>query len=597
WSLDELKGRRIPFMPESEREDSMKLIMEVIYNGIPCQGFETTRLTKDGQLLNISLSASRYCDQQNQPVGMLVILRDVTARLQAEGLLRDREAKLQTILQSAPTGIGISANRVFQEVNPQFCKMLGYTEQELLGQNARMVYPSDEEYEKVGRELQKFIRKYGMSTIETYFCHKDGKTIDVLLSFKPLIEDNLSAAIIFNALDITEIKKLEGQLYQSRKMESIGTLAGGIAHDFNNILTAITGYAQMSMMNLTDSTKIKHNVEQIQKAADRAANLTRQMLGFSRKQMVIPQVIDINKLIVEMEKMLKRLLREDIKFTISLNKQAGTIYADPSQLEQVIMNLVVNAQDAFIGHAGKAEKTIKISTSQVSLDEEYAAIHEGSSTGLHLLLQVEDNGCGMTKQVSKRIFEPFYTTKDVGKGTGMGLATVYGIVKQNQGSIYVYSEPGRGSTFKIYWPIIAAEKATKVEKQKDLQPKGGSEVILLAEDDAQIRETSCCQLREAGYTILEAENGLKALEAAIKHQGKIDLLFTDIVMPLMGGKDLSKKVKKIHPEITIFYASGHMEETVQQEITDLDQDHFINKPYNINDIMIRIRQLLNKKES
>ena len=596
WSLDELKGRRIPFVPESEREDSRKRIMVVIHDGIPCQGFETTRLTKDGQLLNISLSASRYCDQQNQPVGMLVILRDVTARLQAEGLLRDREAKLQTILQSAPTGIGIAVNRVFQEVNQQLCKMLGYTEQELIGQNARMVYPSDEEYERVGREQQKLIRKYGMGTVETYLHHKNGMTINVLISWKPLDENDLSAGIVFNVLDITEIKKLESQLSQSRKMESIGTLAGGIAHDFNNILTAITGYAQMSLINLEDSTRIKHNVEQIQKAADRAANLTRQMLGFSRKQMVIPQIIDINKLIAEMGKMLKRLVREDINLKISLNKQVGTIYADSSQLEQVIMNLVVNAQDAFIDHAGQTEKSIKVSTSQVFLDEEYAAIHEGSSTGLHLLLQVEDNGCGMTKQVSNRIFEPFYTTKDVGKGTGMGLATVYGIVKQNQGSIYVYSEVGRGSTFKIYWPIMAAEKAAKVEKQKALQPKGGSEVILLAEDDAQIRETSCCQLREAGYTILEAENGLKALEAAIKHQGKIDLLFTDIVMPLMGGKELSEKIKKIHPEITFFYASGYMDETVQQEITDLDQDHFINKPYNINDVMIRIRQLLNKKE-
>lgn len=202
-----------------------------------------------------------------------------------------------------------------------------------------------------------------------------------------------------------------------------------------------------------------------------------------------------------------------------------------------------------------------------------------------------------TLNVRKNFTNPFYTTKDVGKGTGMGLATVYGIVKQNQGSIYVYSEPGRGSTFKIYWPIVAAEKATKVEKQKTLQPEGGSEVILLAEDDAQIRETSCCQLREVGYTILEAENGLKALEVAVKYQGKIDLLFTDIVMPLMGGKELSEKIKNIYPEITIFYASGHMEETVQEEITDLDQEHFIDKPYNINDVMIRIRRLLDKKES
>ena len=300
WNLDELKGRRIPFMPESEREQSMKHIMAAINDGIPCQGFETKRLTKEGKLLNISLSASRYCDEQNQPVGMLVILRNVTSRLQTERLLRDREAKLQSILQSAPTGIGLAVNRIFQEVNQQLCKMLGYTEQELLGKNARMVYPSDEEYERVAREQQKLIRKYGMGTIETYLFHKNGRTINVLLSWKPLDEDDLFAGVIFNVLDITEIKKLESQLSQSRKMESIGTLAGGIAHDFNNILTAISGYAQIVEMKLEEGSKLKEDVKQIQKASDRATDLTRQLLGFSRKQIIIPRAVQVNKLIGNM---------------------------------------------------------------------------------------------------------------------------------------------------------------------------------------------------------------------------------------------------------------------------------------------------------
>ncbi len=562
--------------------------------GIEFADHEYTCITKEGRKFP-SLIYSSPIIKNDKPSGVRGVTLDISKRVQAEQLLRERELKLRNILQGAPTGIGIVIDQVFVEVNQQFCKMVGYTEPELLGHNSSIVYPSDEEHEWVVRERMKHVRKHGMGTFESHLRQKNGKIINMLVSWKPLNENDLSAGIIFNALDITEMKKLEGQLSQSRKMESIGTLAGGIAHDFNNVLTAISGYAQMVEIKLEEGSKLRDDIKQIQKASDRAAALTRQLLGFSRKQIIIPRTIHINKLIGNMSKMLGRLINEDIRLETSLDEQVGSIYADPSQVEQVIMNLVVNARDAVNGQFGKAEKTIKISSSQVFLDQDFVAIHEGSRTGWYLRLGVEDSGCGMSKEILERIFEPFYTTKGVGKGTGMGLATVYGIVKQNNGSIYVTSEPGQGTTFQIYWPISAAESTETVVEGPELS-RGGSEVILLAEDDDQIRKISCRQLREAGYTVIEAENGLKALEVAIKHQGKVDLLFTDVVMPLMGGKELSEKIKKIYPEITTIYTSGHMDETIQQDIVDFDQDHFINKPYRINDIMIRIRRLFDNLE-
>jgi PAS domain S-box-containing protein len=403
--------------------------------------------------------------------------------------------------------------------------------------------------------------------------------------------------IVHVARDITEQKKLEEQFYQSQKMESIGHLAGGIAHDFNNILTVIKGYSQIAKMQMEKDSKLWHDVREIEKAGDRAAGLTRQLLGFSRKQMIIPKTVAMNDLITNMGKMLGRLIGEDIHLETSLDEQISNIYADPSQLEQIVMNLVVNARDAVRDQPERAEKIIKISTFQVFLDKKYVAGHLGSSPGWYLQFQVEDNGCGMSEEVIKHVFEPFYTTKDVGKGTGMGLATVYGIVKQNQGSIYVSSELGRGTTVTVNWPVIATEDAeVKLERPEELT-SGGNEVILLAEDEQQIREITNRQLQEAGYTVIETEHGLDALEQATHYQGTIDLLFTDVVIPVMGGKELSEKIKEIYPNILILFGSGYMDDSIHQDIIDLGEDHFINKPYNIQDIMAKIRRLLDNPAS
>ena len=548
--------------------------------------------TPDGAECTFEIMMAPIFNEAGEVVQVVKSFRNITERIQAELQLKERETKLKTILQTAPTGIGVVVDRVFQEVNQRFCDMVGYAEDELLGKNSRMVYPSDEEHERVGREEMELIRKHGLGNIESCLRHKSGRTINILVSWSPLNERDLSAGIVFNALDITETKKLEDQLFQSQKMESIGKLAGGVAHDFNNILTVINGYAQIIQMSLKGDSKLKHNVEQIQKAGNRAANLTRQLLGFSRKQMIIPVAVDINKLISEMGKMLGRIIGEDIQLTISLDEPVEAIYADPGQLEQILMNLVVNARDAINEQPEKAEKIIRISTSQVFLDAGNAGIHRDAVPGRYMLLQVEDNGCGMTEEVMKHIFEPFYTTKGIGKGTGMGLATVYGIVKQNNGVISCGSEPGQGAVFKIYWPTMAAEDQNAADE--DSEPlAGGSETILLVEDDAQIREITGSQLREAGYTVIEAENGRDALERAGSHQGSIDLLFTDVIMPTMGGRELYEKIKAIYPDIPVLFGSGYTDDNLPDDIFNFTRRHFINKPYNLKEVLGRIHQLLN----
>ncbi len=412
----------------------------------------------------------------------------------------------------------------------------------------------------------------------------------------PLFDaENKIIEIVHCAKDVTEQKILSEQLFQSQKMESIGKLAGGIAHDFNNILTVINIHAEVALMELEKESELWVDVDEIRKAGERAANLTRQLLAFSRKQMIMPRALNINHLISNMEKMLGRLISEDIKLEFNLGKKVGKIHADPSQLDQIIMNLVVNARDAIKNRPETSKKSITISTSEVFLDKNYVAENLGSSCGRHLKLQVEDSGCGMTREVQRQVFEPFFTTKEIGQGTGLGLATVYGIVKQNQGSINVYSKPGRGTTFKIYWPVMQEEEAETTENQELTTTIGGSEVILLAEDSDQLRKISCRRLREAGYTVIEASHGKEALDKIKNYPDKIDLLFSDVIMPIMGGKELSEKIRVIYPDIAILFTSGYTDKSIQQGLLTSENESFINKPYSTNEILINIRRLLDSK--
>ncbi len=529
-------------------------------------------------------------DESGEIISYQGIVLDITERMQVKKKLLESEKKFRLMVQSMtdPAYIGSEDYRI-EYMNPALIKRTG---RDATGEKCFKVLHDFNEPCPWCLERDNL---NGTVFSTEIISPKDNRSY--YSSHSPIVREDgsISNLVIFH--DTTEQKKLEAQLFQAQKMESIGTLAGGVAHDFNNILTVINGYAQIVQESLEKDSKLKENVEQILRAGEKATNLTRQLLGFSRKQMMMPKPLEINKLVTDMEKMLRRLITEDITLETALDKPVDIIYADPGQLEQILMNLAVNARDAIRENPDETRKVIRVATSQVFLDEEYAHNHGEITPGEYMQLQVEDSGCGMSEEVRKRIFEPFFTTKGVGKGTGMGLATVHGIVKQNQGGIYVYSEPGQGTTFKVYWPIMAEEVTEAAKEETDKLPVGGSETILLVEDDAQIMKITSHQLRKAGYTVIAAENGLKALETAITHQEKIDLLFTDVVMPLMDGKTLSEKIKHICPDIPVLFGSGYTDDNLPRDFVSLSDGHFINKPYKFTELLPRIRQLLDKKIS
>jgi signal transduction histidine kinase len=357
-----------------------------------------------------------------------------------------------------------------------------------------------------------------------------------------------SVGRVWSFRDITEKRRLEDSLRQSQKMEAIGRLAGGVAHDFNNVLTVIMGYGDFLASKIPRDDPMFKDLEEIKKAAERASSLTHQLLAFSRKQIMSPKVLDLNKVVGNMEKMLKRLIGEDIDMVFIPKENLYRIWADQGQIEQVIMNIVVNARDAM-PDGGK----ITIETANVELDEAYAHAHGNVQRGPHVVLSISDTGIGMDENTKSRIFEPFFTTKEVGKGTGLGLATVYGIVKQTGGDIYVYSEPGKGTTFKIYLPQINQEQENRAGAENTNESLDGDETILLVEDEKSLRDLAFAILVRRGYTVLEAGNGEEATAISRNYNGTIHLMLTDVIMPLMNGRELADKLRQERP-ICMYYS-------------------------------------------
>lgn len=401
-------------------------------------------------------------------------------------------------------------------------------------------------------------------------------------------EGELHGAICM-ALDITDRKQLEEQLRQAQKMEAVGRLAGGIAHDFNNLLMVIQGYADLMTERLAEGDPLRRNAEQIQTASQRATSLTRQLLAFSRKQMLAPKVLNVQSVVVDMEKILRRLIGEDIQLETSSAADLGLIKADRSQIEQVIMNLAVNARDAM-PEGGR----LTIETANVELDK--AAAHPPAvlSPGKYVMLAVTDNGCGMDAETQAHIFEPFFTTKEKGKGTGLGLATVYGIVKQSGGYVWVYTEPGRGTSFKVYLPRIEDEQTARGRdgKSEARELPRGSETVLLVEDEKGVRELAREYLELTGYTVIAAEDGHTALELAAMHVGPIQLLMTDVVMPGISGRELAGRVKAIRPEIKVLFMSGYTDQAVVHHgILDNDAA-LLQKPFTMAALAAKLREIL-----
>jgi signal transduction histidine kinase len=389
---------------------------------------------------------------------------------------------------------------------------------------------------------------------------------------------------------IEALRNTENQLVQSQKLEAVGRLAGGISHDFNNLLTVILGYTDISKRTLKEGDPLLRNLEEIGKASERAASLTRQLLAFSRKQVMQPKVFDLNTVVSDLKKMLRRMIGEDIELRVISEADLGNIKADPVQLEQVIMNLVVNARDAM-PRGGK----LSIETSNVYLDESYAREHVSVDPGEYVMLAISDTGCGMNEETRQRIFEPFFTTKESGKGTGLGLSMVYGIVKQSGGNIWVYSEEGRGTTFKIYFPRVTAEAEEYRRVGDTFEMPKGSETILLVEDAALVRTLARQVLETAGYKVLEAASAEAALTICEPNGTRIDLLLTDVVMPGMSGNDMSKILLARQPDMPVLYMSGYTDEAIVQHGVLEAGINFLQKPFSPGALALKVREVLDAK--
>jgi nitrogen-specific signal transduction histidine kinase/CheY-like chemotaxis protein len=390
--------------------------------------------------------------------------------------------------------------------------------------------------------------------------------------------------------DVTEKRKLEAQLRQAQKMEAVGTLAGGVAHDFNNMLMVIIGHAELALQQMAPDQPLFANLQEIRKAAGRSADLTRQLLAFARKQTVVPRVLDLNETVEGMLKMLRRLIGEDIDLTWLPGTGGWPIKVDPSQIDQILANLCVNARDAIAG-VGK----VTIETRNAIIDEAYCADHPEAIPGEYVLLAVSDDGCGMDKQTLDKIFEPFFTTKETGKGTGLGLATVYGIAKQNNGFVNVYSEPGQGSTFKIYLPRDTG-KSVEMPRESPASPvTGGHETILLAEDEAAILDMVKQILEDFGYRVLAASTPGEAIRVAKEYTEEIHLLITDMVMPEMNGHELAKNLLSLHPKLKCLYMSGYSANVIARHGVLDEGTNFIQKPFSMQAFAAKVREALDGK--
>jgi len=401
--------------------------------------------------------------------------------------------------------------------------------------------------------------------------------------------DGKAVRMVGTTRDITDLRSLEEQLRHSQRLEAVGRLAGGIAHDFNNLLTAINGYCDLILEDLSAQEPLRADLLEIRRAGDRAATLTRQLLAFSRKQVLKPRVINLNTIVAGMDNMLRRLIGEDIELVTHLQSDLGLVKADPGQLEQVVLNLAVNARDAM-----PAGGKLTIETANALLDEEYALKHRSIVPGTYTLLAVSDTGCGMDAETQAHLFEPFFTTKDRSKGTGLGLSMVYGIVKQSGGSIWVYSEPDRGSTFKVYLPALSDTSAPEDTQEASGELAKGFETVLLVEDERAVRSFTRLVLQRNGYQVLEAADGEEALSVARRHAGEIHLLVTDMVMPGMGGRQVAEALETQHPTIRVLYVSGYTENTLAQRGALGTELPFLQKPFTMEVLLRKVRHVLDQ---
>jgi len=515
--------------------------------------------------------------------------RSEEVRKQAEDKLRESEDRYRDLVEHSQDLICThDLDGRILSVNPWASKVLGYAPDELLGMNFRVVLAPQvrDSFGKYMDEIKTHGTAQGLLLVQT----RNGE--QRIWEYKnSLRTDGVTNPVVRGmAQDITERRNLEQRLHQSQRIEAVGRLAGGIAHDFNNLLTVINGYSELLLDQMKEESPLRKEVEEIKRAGDRAATLTRQLLAFSRQQVLQPKVLDLNEVVSHMDMMLRRLIGEDVEFRTVLGTDLRSVKADPGQIEQVVMNLVVNARDAMPG-GGK----LTIETSNVFLDEEYSHVHPPVQPGPYVMLAISDTGVGMDEETASKIFEPFFTTKERGKGTGLGLSTVYGIVKQSGGFIWVYSEPGKGSTFKVYFPRTEDRREVPDKGDPPVEDLRGGKTVLVVEDEESIRELAITILGQYGYAVLSAGDGEEALRIAGEHQGEVSLLLTDVVMPRMGGRELYERLRQLRPGIKVLYMSGYTDNAiVHQGVLD-PGIAFLQKPCSPISMVRKVKDVLEGK--
>jgi PAS domain S-box-containing protein len=594
YSWQEVVGKTPRLLQKAETACSLTdSLLESVRSGRPSVG-RTLNYRRSGEEFLMEASIAPLRDASGNITHLVTVLRDVTEQWRVEEALRQNERLLQHISDTLPAVLFIydlDAHRL-RYVSRESLTIVGYLSQELTGGEVdllEMLHPDDlSRVAEVMGELN-VATESAMAEVECRVKHRTGEWRWLWLRATAFdhFPNGTARQLLGVALDVTESRRLHEQLNQSSRLESLGRLAGGVAHDFNNLLTIIQSYAELVQETLSDEHAARAYVQHIARAAEQASNLTSQMLAFARRRIISPQVIDLNELVRETEALLQHLLPENITLQTVLKPDLWRVSADPTQIEQVILNLAINARDAMPDGG-----MLTIETANVMLDESYAARHAEVQTGEYVLLVVSDTGIGMDERTLGHLFEPFFTTKEVGKGTGLGLSTCYGIVKQAGGSIWVYSEPGKGTTFKVYLPRTHDLPVAPPEQTKEKTLRGGEETVLIVEDNDAVREVAVLALQKRGYRVLQAASGEEALALAEQLQEPIHLLLTDVVMPGMSGAVLAVRMRERYPNLKVLYSSGYTENVIMHHGVLEENIAFLSKPYRPAELVQRVREVL-----
>jgi PAS domain S-box-containing protein len=585
YSVEEMLGRPVYDFTDDEGRVIAEASRDRRRRGIR-ERLDFKLQRRDGSALWALMSTGPILDEQGRYTGALAMVTDMTARRDAEEALRRSEAWFRALIEGAQDLISVlDVDGTIRYASPSFERGLGYRSSELEGRLAfDFVHPED--LERVIRVFGKGVQEPGaVRTLQYRFRHANGTWRQIEGLGRNLFNDPVVHGAVVSGRDVTERATLEAQLRQAQKMEAVGRLVGGVAHDFNNILTVILGAGEAMRQDLGADHPSQEDLLEIQKAGGRAAALTRQLLAFSRQQILMPRVLDLNDLVRNMQGMLVRLLGEDIDLQIRVAPAPLAVTADPGQLEQVLLNLAVNSRDAM-PDGGR----LLIETAAADVDNAFVEGHEPMRPGPHALLVVSDTGVGMSRETQARAFEPFFTTKEPGKGTGLGLATVYGIVKQSEGFIWLYSEPRHGTTFKVYLPRVRESPGGVDRPPSEPERLGGSETVLVVEDNPAVRLLATRALRRHGYGVLEA-SGADALDTARREDLRIDLLLTDVVMSGISGPDLATLVRAIRPGLPVLYMSGYADALRRTQVAQAGRA-FLPKPFTITDLARKVREVL-----